>query len=148
VIDVKDDTRLPALSVGREDRAGSGRDAMRPRQGRAGAARYVARAWHLSIARIVVAKDPLVAEHKVSWSVRNAAGELWRDRIGSAWVDAYNDSVWIYAAQLAEEAVHMGFAEVQFDYVRFPDEPHERLMTALFRASVRVRTSAAACGAT
>ena len=65
-------------------------------------------------------------------SVRNAAGELWRDRIGSAWVDAYNDSVWIYAAQLAEEAVHMGFAEVQFDYVRFPDEPHERLMTALF----------------
>ncbi|HEX9394062.1 MAG TPA: putative glycoside hydrolase [Gemmatimonadales bacterium] len=85
-----------------------------------------------TIARIVVAKDPLVAEHKVAWSVRDTAGELWRDRIGSAWVDAYNDSVWIYAAQLAEEAVHMGFAEVQFDYVRFPDEPHERLMTALF----------------
>jgi hypothetical protein len=85
-----------------------------------------------TIARIVVAKDPLVAEHKVAWSVRDAAGELWRDRIGSAWVDAYNDSVWIYAAQLAEEAVHMGFAEVQFDYVRFPDEPHERLVTALF----------------
>src|SRR5258708_28554060 len=38
----------------------------------------------------------------------------------------------MYAAQLAAEAVHMGFAEVQFDYVRFPDEPHERLMTALF----------------
>src|SRR6266436_8301522 len=34
-----------------------------------------------AIARIVVAKDPLVAEHKVSWSVRDAAGELWRDRI-------------------------------------------------------------------
>jgi hypothetical protein len=85
-----------------------------------------------AIARIVVAKDPLVAEHKVAWSVRDTTGALWRDRIGSAWVDAYNDSVWIYAAQLAEEAIHLGFAEVQFDYVRFPDEPHERLATALF----------------
>src|SRR5207245_6864808 len=86
------------------------------------------------IARIVVAKDPLVAEHKVSWSVRDAAGELWRDRIGSAWVDAYNDSVWIYTARLAQEAVRLGFQEVQFDYVRFPDEPRERLATALFPA--------------
>lgn len=86
------------------------------------------------IARIVVAKDPLLAERKPAWSVHLADGELWRDRIGSAWVDAYNDSVWVYSAQLAEEAVGMGFAEVQFDYVRFPDEPRERLATAVFAA--------------
>jgi len=86
------------------------------------------------IARIVVAKDPRLAEHKPGWSVHLASGALWRDRIGSAWVDAYNDSVWIYAASLAEEAVRTGFAEVQFDYVRFPDEPHERLATAIFSA--------------
>ena len=86
------------------------------------------------IARIVVAKDPLLAEHKPRWSVHVANGALWRDRIGSAWVDAYNDSVWVYAGQLAEEAVHMGFAEVQFDYVRFPDEPRERLASAIFSA--------------
>ncbi|HUL49759.1 MAG TPA: putative glycoside hydrolase [Gemmatimonadales bacterium] len=87
------------------------------------------------IARIVVAKDPRLAEHKREWSVHLADGELWRDRIGMAWVDAYNDSVWIYASQLAAEAVRkMGFAEVQFDYVRFPDEPRERLATAVFSA--------------
>ena len=86
------------------------------------------------IARIVVAKDPKLAEHKAQWSVHLADGSLWRDRIGSAWVDAYNDSVWAYAGQLAEEAVHLGFAEVQFDYVRFPDEPRERLATAVFSA--------------
>ena len=86
------------------------------------------------IARIVVAKDPLLAEHKPAWSVHLAIGELWRDRIGSAWVDAYNDSVWVYAGQLAQEAVRTGFAEVQFDYVRFPDEPRERLETAIFPA--------------
>jgi hypothetical protein len=86
------------------------------------------------IARIVVAKDPLLAEHRPEWSVQHRDGGLWRDRIGSAWVDAYNDSVWIYAAQLAEEAVRLGFAEVQFDYVRFPDEPKEAMALAIFGA--------------
>src|SRR5439155_1461935 len=74
------------------------------------------------IARIVVAKDPLLAERKASWSVKDRdTGGLWRDRINIAWVDAYNDSVWIYSAQLAQEAARMGFQEVQFDYVRFTD---------------------------
>ncbi|HVH10407.1 MAG TPA: putative glycoside hydrolase [Gemmatimonadales bacterium] len=87
------------------------------------------------IARIVVAKDPLLAERKPSWSVKDrTSGSLWRDRIHIAWVDAYNDSVWIYSAQLAAEAVHLGFREVQFDYVRFPDEPRERMATAIFPA--------------
>jgi hypothetical protein len=84
------------------------------------------------IARIVVAKDPLLAERRPQWSVQHRDGGLWRDRIGSAWVDAYNDSVWIYAAQLAAEAVRLGFSEVQFDYVRFPDEPKEAMALAIF----------------
>src|SRR5438105_11729580 len=88
-----------------------------------------------AIARIVVAKDPLLAERKPSWSVKDrTTGGLWRDRIHSAWVDAYNDSVWIYSAELAREAVRLGFQEVQFDYVRFPDEPRERMATAIFPA--------------
>jgi hypothetical protein len=87
------------------------------------------------IARIVVAKDPLLAEHKPAWSVKDRdTGGLWRDRIDIAWVDAYNDSVWIYSAQLAQEAVRLGFQEVQFDYVRFPDEPRQRMATAIFPA--------------
>ena len=86
------------------------------------------------IARIVVAKDPLLARGKTEWSIRDRRGGLWRDRQGTAWVDAYNDSVWIYAAQLAREAVEKGFNEVQFDYVRFPDEPRERLAEAIFPA--------------
>jgi hypothetical protein len=84
------------------------------------------------IARIVVAKDPLLASRKPTWAVRHVDGGLWRDRLDFAWVDAFNDSVWIYAAQLAAEAVRMGFAEVQYDYVRFPDEPESRLAKAVF----------------
>src|SRR5436189_332919 len=98
-----------------------------------------------AIARIVVAKDPRLAERKPAWSVKDRdTGGLWRDRINIAWVDAYNDSVWIYAAQLAKEAASMGFREVQFDYVRFPDEPRERMATAIFpsrRAGVSQRES-------
>ena len=87
------------------------------------------------IARIVVAKDPLLAERKAAWSVKDRnTGGLWRDRINIAWVDAYNDSVWIYSAQLAQEAARLGFQEVQFDYVRFPDEPRERMAAAIFPA--------------
>ena len=84
------------------------------------------------IARIVVAKDPLLASRKPSWSVRHVDGGLWHDRLDFAWVDAFNDSVWVYAAQLAAEAVRAGFAEVQYDYVRFPDEPESRLASAVF----------------
>ncbi len=87
-----------------------------------------------AIARIVVAKDPLLAERRPQWSVQHRDGGVWRDRIGSAWVDAYNDSVWIYAAQLGQEAVRLGFNEVQFDYVRFPDEPKEAMALAVFAA--------------
>src|SRR5437867_3672527 len=94
-----------------------------------------------AIARIVVAKDPLLAERRPKWSVQNRDGSgLWRDRIGTAWVDAYNDSVWIYAAQLAQEAVRLGFSEVQFDYVRFPDEPKETMAQAVFAARKRGET--------
>jgi hypothetical protein len=97
-----------------------------------------------AIARIVIAKDPLLAERRPGWSVQHKGGGLWRDRIGSAWVDAYNDSVWIYAAQIAEEAIRLGFDEVQFDYVRFPDEPREMMANAIFpsrRASETQRSA-------
>jgi len=93
-----------------------------------------------AIARIVVAKDRLLAEHKAAWSVKSTAGGLWRDRIGMAWVDAYNDSVWVYSGQLAREAVSLGFGEVQFDYVRFPDEPKSRMVTAIFSARANGET--------
>jgi hypothetical protein len=86
------------------------------------------------IARIVVAKDPRLAEHRPQWAVQDTEGGLWKDRFGDFWVDAYQDSVWIYAADIAAEAVLMGFREVQFDYVRFPDEPAKNLERAVFTA--------------
>ena len=80
------------------------------------------------IARIVVAKDPLLANAKRDWAVqRRADGKPWLDAHGNPWLDPHQRGVWTYAADLAEEAVRLGFSEVQFDYVRFPDE--RRMLT-------------------
>lgn len=85
-----------------------------------------------TIARIVVARDPVLARGKPAWAIHDTEGRLWHDGLGEPWVDAYCDSVWIYAAQIAAEATLVGFDEVQFDYVRFPDEPPERLARTVY----------------
>ena len=76
------------------------------------------------IARIVVVKDPLVAQHKLEWAIkrRDDPARPWLDKNGKPWLDPHHAGVWTYAAELAREAVDLGFSEVQLDYVRFPDE--------------------------
>ena len=75
------------------------------------------------IARIVVAKDPVLANARREWAVqRRADGKPWLDSHGNPWLDPHHREVWAYAADLADEAVRLGFSEVQYDYVRFPDE--------------------------
>jgi hypothetical protein len=75
------------------------------------------------IARIVVAKDPLLAEAKPEWSIKRKRDSLpWLDKNHHPWLDPTHPEVWKYAGDLAAEAVRLGFSEVQFDYVRFPDE--------------------------
>src|SRR5713226_5953353 len=135
VVDVKDDTGclLYPSAVPTALQIGAGACA-RAKDARARLDTLAAHGVY-AIARLVVAKDPLLAVRKPQWSVKDKeTGGQWHDRIHSAWVDAYNDSVWIYSAELAREAVSMGFREVQFDYVRFPDEPRERMATAIFPA--------------
>jgi hypothetical protein len=74
-----------------------------------------------TIARIVVFKDtPLAAAHP-ELAVRRADGSPFTDREGLGWVDPFFSEVWEYNIAVAEEAARMGFDEVQFDYVRFPD---------------------------
>ncbi|MBA3557245.1 MAG: GTP-binding protein [Gemmatimonadaceae bacterium] len=76
------------------------------------------------IARIVVVKDPLLAEQRLAWAIKrsDAPDKPWLDKNGTPWLDPHQDGVWQYAADLACEAVQLGFSEVQLDYVRFPDE--------------------------
>ncbi|HUQ20644.1 MAG TPA: putative glycoside hydrolase [Gemmatimonadaceae bacterium] len=75
------------------------------------------------IGRIVVAKDPLLARARLEWAIKRKDNlEPWLDKNGNPWLDPHQKGVWQYAADLAKEAYDLGFSEVQFDYVRFPDE--------------------------
>jgi len=74
-----------------------------------------------TIARIVTFKDNLLARTKPELAIRTKTGEIFQDREGLAWADPFQPEVWEYNLQLAEEAARLGFDEVQFDYIRFPD---------------------------
>jgi hypothetical protein len=94
------------------------------------------------IARIVVAKDPVLANAKREWAVqRRSDGKPWLDKEGNPWLDPHQRAVWKYAADLAEEAVGLGFSEVQFDYVRFPDDPRLVRETRFPLAKGRLRAT-------
>jgi len=111
-----------------------------------------------AIARMVVLKDPLVAERRPDLAVLDeVAGGLWRDMNGAAWVNAFNEELWTANAELAVELANLGFDEVQYDYIRFPSDGD--LMTADFgreyseenrRAAISgaVRTASEALAAT
>jgi hypothetical protein len=76
-----------------------------------------------TIARLVTFKDDKLARAHPDWAVRAPSRQLWFDREGLAWSDPFRQEVWTYNLDLAEEAARLGFDEIQFDYVRFPDEP-------------------------
>ncbi|HEX7050051.1 MAG TPA: putative glycoside hydrolase, partial [Longimicrobiales bacterium] len=86
------------------------------------------------IARIVAFKDPLLARRHPEWAIQEADGSVWQDHHGELWVDAFNRNVWDYNIALAREALLLGFAEVQWDYVRFPDVPSRYMRTAVYPA--------------
>jgi hypothetical protein len=73
------------------------------------------------IARIVVFKDDPLAAAKPQWAVKNRGGGVFRDRERLRWVDPFRREVWEYNIAIAKAAAEAGFDEVQFDYVRFPD---------------------------
>lgn len=70
------------------------------------------------IGRIVVFNDTIYAKDHPENCIKYG---------GSAnWPSAYSRGVWEYNVRLAQEAVEkFGFNEIQFDYVRFPDNAYE-----------------------
>jgi hypothetical protein len=86
-------------------------------------------------------KDPLLAEHKPEWAIRRRSDQsvAWLDRNKRPWLDAHQTGVWQYAVDLGKEAVAHGFSEIQFDYMRFPDEPRIASETVYPLANGRTR---------
>ena len=82
------------------------------------------------IARVVVFKDTLLAQKHPEWSYQED-GEVWKNGRGEAFVNPFLKEVWDYNVGIAIEAAKLGFKEIQFDYVRFPEgfEKKEDILT-------------------
>lgn len=72
------------------------------------------------IARVVVFKDTVLAEERPELSYKDG-NKVWKNGRGEAFVNPFSEEVWDYNVQIAIEAAKMGFKEIQFDYVRFPE---------------------------
>ena len=85
----------------------------------------------LPVARIVVFKDSVTARNNPDHTIRKADGTAWHDKKGQTWVNPYANAIWEYNFRVAEDAIKMGFGEIQFDYIRFP-EPYQSLPPQVF----------------
>ena len=73
------------------------------------------------IGRITTFKDSYFVKDHVEVAIKNSNGEPFSHN-GSYWPSAYNRFVWEFNVELGKEAItDIGFNEIQFDYVRFPD---------------------------
>ncbi|CAM4342571.1 putative glycoside hydrolase [Paenibacillus typhae] len=91
------------------------------------------------IARIVVFKDSVLAKKHPELSFVNADGSVWKNKGGDSFVNPYNENVWKYNVDIAKEAVKLGFKEIQFDYVRFPEGFEKRADALKYTKSDRPR---------
>lgn len=73
------------------------------------------------IARVVVFKDTVLAKKNPELSFRKGDGSIWKNGGGDSFVNPYSKEVWDYNIEIAKEAAKLGFKEIQFDYVRFPE---------------------------
>ena len=73
------------------------------------------------IARIVVFKDDPLAAVRPQWAVKTAGGGVFHDREKLRWIDPFRQEAWDYNIAIAKASAEVGFDEIQFDYVRFPD---------------------------
>lgn len=78
-------------------------------------------AGYYVIGRITTFNDTYLVKDHPEYAIADLEGEPLQ-LAGEYWPTPFNRTVWQYKVDLAVEAVErMGFHEIQFDYVRFPD---------------------------
>ncbi len=142
LIEIADQTEINALVIDMKDEFGLNYKSANPEftknGGNAGTIRDLPamldtlKAHHiLAIARLVTFKDSVTARVHPEWTIKKEDGSAWRDKKGITWVNPYQHELWDYNIGLAEELAKMGFGEIQFDYIRFP-EPYPSLPKQVF----------------
>ncbi|MDR0270618.1 putative glycoside hydrolase [Paenibacillus sp.] len=96
------------------------------------------------IARIVVFKDTVLAKKRPDLSFVNQDGTIWKNGKGDSFVDPFSKEVWDYNVEIAKEAAKLGFKEIQFDYVRFPEGFEKRADSLKYYKNEKSRVDAVA----
>jgi len=73
-----------------------------------------------TIARIVVFKDPALAQARPDLAIQDSRNGQPLYSEGSYWPDIYSREVWQYNIDIALEVALAGVDEIQFDYIRAP----------------------------
>lgn len=94
------------------------------------------------IARIVVFKDTILAKKHPEYSFVQKDGSVWSNGGGDSFVNPYSKEVWDYNIEIAKEAAKLGFKEIQFDYVRFPEGFEKRADSLNYEKSEMSRVDA------
>ena len=92
-------------------------------------------AGYYVIGRITTFNDTYFVQDHPEYAIAKPSGEP-RKLASAYWPSPYSRAAWQYKVDLAVEAVEwMGFNEIQFDYVRFPDNTrkYEKAGTIDFR---------------
>ncbi|NOU85745.1 GTP-binding protein [Paenibacillus sp. LMG 31460] len=72
------------------------------------------------IARIVAFKDTVLAKKRPDLSYLDG-NSVWRNGKGDGFINPFLQETWHYNVDVAKLAAEIGFKEIQFDYVRFPE---------------------------
>ncbi|QOR67585.1 putative glycoside hydrolase [Cytobacillus suaedae] len=83
------------------------------------------------IARVVVFKDSVLANKQPELSFKEG-NAVWKNGRGESFVNPFLQEVWDYNVGIAIEAAKLGFQEIQFDYVRFPEGFEKRDKTLVY----------------
>ena len=76
------------------------------------------------IGRVVCFSDPLMPLKEPDISLKNANGTVFKVPLNNshlAWLDPSNEIAWQYIIDISKEALEIGFDEIQYDYIRFPE---------------------------
>lgn len=87
---------------------------------------HAANNW--AIARVVVFRDSSLVGGKPEWYLAASSTDaatttpLWQDKAGQYWLDPDNEEVQNYIIEFSKKVIDYGFDELQFDYIRYPDD--------------------------
>ena len=118
VVDLKDGALAYPMEVAKEYSMTAYNTAINSKETYESAIKKIKDAGIYVIGRIVVFNDSHYGKDHPEDCIKSSAST-------QLWPSAYTRGAWEYNVELAKQAIHdMGFNEIQFDYVRFPEQAY------------------------